>query len=54
MAPLAHSGVSGAPGLTWYLSALIGVLVTFVLLLLVLLFLFLQHRGQDRCRKSRE
>ncbi|XP_070627922.1 leukocyte immunoglobulin-like receptor subfamily B member 3 isoform X6 [Bos indicus] len=40
-------------GLTWYLSALIGVLVTFVLLLLVLLFLFLQHRGQDRCRKSR-
>ncbi|DAA33761.1 TPA: leukocyte immunoglobulin-like receptor, subfamily B, member 5-like [Bos taurus] len=40
-------------GLTWYLSALIGVLVTFVLLLLILLFLFLQHRGQDRCRKSR-
>ncbi|XP_040109713.1 leukocyte immunoglobulin-like receptor subfamily B member 4 [Oryx dammah] len=51
-APLAHSGVSGAPGLTWYLSVLIGVSATFILLLLVLLFLFLRHRGQDRRRKS--
>uniref|UniRef100_A0A4W2BNJ3 Ig-like domain-containing protein n=1 Tax=Bos indicus x Bos taurus TaxID=30522 RepID=A0A4W2BNJ3_BOBOX len=41
-------------GLTWYLSVVIGVSVNFVLLLLVLLFLFLHHRGQDRCRKSRE
>ncbi|XP_061245415.1 leukocyte immunoglobulin-like receptor subfamily B member 3 isoform X2 [Bos javanicus] len=37
-------------GLTWYLSVLIGVSVTFFLLLLV--FLFLRHRGQDRHRKS--
>ncbi|KAB0383116.1 hypothetical protein FD755_005033, partial [Muntiacus reevesi] len=46
------SDVSGAPGLAWYLSVLIGVSVTFVLLLLVLLFL--RHRGQDRHRKSGE
>ncbi|KAI4571044.1 hypothetical protein MJG53_013150 [Ovis ammon polii x Ovis aries] len=39
-------------GLTWYLSVLIGVSVTFVLLLLVLLVLFLRHRGQDRRRDS--
>ncbi|KAF4011396.1 hypothetical protein G4228_002108 [Cervus hanglu yarkandensis] len=42
--------ISGAPGLPWYLSVLIGVSVTFVLLLLILLFL--RHRGQDRRRKS--
>ena len=52
-ASLAHSDVSGAPGLTWYLSVLIGASVTFGLLLLILLlFLFLRHRGQDRRRKS--
>ncbi|KAB0384119.1 hypothetical protein FD755_006036 [Muntiacus reevesi] len=52
-ASLAHSDVSGAPGLTWYLSVLIGVSVTFVLLLLVLLLLlFLRHRGRDRRRNS--
>ncbi|XP_065782911.1 leukocyte immunoglobulin-like receptor subfamily B member 3 isoform X2 [Muntiacus reevesi] len=40
-------------GLTWYLSVLIGVSVTFVLLLLVLfLLLFLRHRGRDRRRNS--
>ncbi|XP_043292956.1 leukocyte immunoglobulin-like receptor subfamily B member 3 isoform X4 [Cervus canadensis] len=39
--------------LTWYLSVLIGVSVTFVLLLLVLfLLLFLRHRGRDRRRNS--
>ncbi|KAF4011395.1 hypothetical protein G4228_002117, partial [Cervus hanglu yarkandensis] len=38
-------------GLTWYLSVLIGVSVTFVLLLLVL-FLLLRHRGRDRRRNS--
>ncbi|XP_068847934.1 leukocyte immunoglobulin-like receptor subfamily B member 3 isoform X2 [Capricornis sumatraensis] len=46
--PASESG----SGLTWYLSVLIGVLVTFVLLLLILLILFLRHRGQDRRRKS--
>ncbi|XP_060996304.1 leukocyte immunoglobulin-like receptor subfamily A member 6 isoform X1 [Dama dama] len=39
--------------LTWYLSVLIGVSVTFVLLLLViLLLLFLRHRGRDKRRNS--
>uniref|UniRef100_A0A4W2I554 Ig-like domain-containing protein n=1 Tax=Bos indicus x Bos taurus TaxID=30522 RepID=A0A4W2I554_BOBOX len=42
--------VESGSGLTWYLSVLIGVSVTFFLLLLV--FLFLRHRGQDRHRKS--
>ncbi|XP_065782932.1 leukocyte immunoglobulin-like receptor subfamily A member 6 isoform X2 [Muntiacus reevesi] len=42
--------LESGPGLAWYLSVLIGVSVTFVLLLLVLLFL--RHRGQDRHRKS--
>lgn len=54
---MAHD-LTGAPGLPWYLSLLIGVSVAFVLLLLLLLFLLLRHRhrhrGQDRCRKSGE
>ncbi|XP_061029793.1 leukocyte immunoglobulin-like receptor subfamily B member 3 isoform X3 [Eubalaena glacialis] len=39
-------------GLKWHLNVLIGVSVAFVLLLLVLLFLLVRHRGQSRCRKS--
>ena len=54
-ASLAHADVSGAPGLTWYLSVLIGASVTFGLLLLVLpLFLFLRHRDPDRRRNAGE
>ena len=46
--------VTGAPGLKWHLNVLIGVSVAFVLLLLVLLFLLIRHRGQSRHRKSGE
>ena len=52
---MAHD-LTGAPGLPWYLSLLIGVSVAFVLLLLLLLFLLIRQRqrGQDTHRKSGE